>query len=101
MQEIKQIKKDQASYSTRQWFDVDVFNAFEKCAKYHPEVGVTVSAYEYDDKFVNVLINAPNTPGRVIFSRKLVNFVVLAMRTYYKNATELPAILPAALPPAE
>jgi hypothetical protein len=101
MQEIKQIKKDQASYSTRQWVEVEVFNAFEKCAKYHPEVGVTVSAFEYDDKFVNVLINAPNTPGRVIFSRKLVNFVVLAMRIYYRNITELPAILSDTLPPTK
>lgn len=69
---------------TRQWVDFDVFQALEKTEQQRPDFEVRVLAVERNDNMILAQMTFTNV-GKTVFMRRLINFVILAMKDNYKR----------------
>lgn len=83
MNEVQIIDTDCRKHITQQWVEFDVFHAFEKTAISRPDFEVNVTAMQRDDNMILVKLTFCNV-GKTIFMRRLINFIIFAMRENYK-----------------
>jgi hypothetical protein len=89
-------EKKQAPIRTTQWVEESVFLAFQKTAKTRPDFEVLVREEGRDGNLVAVELSFSHV-GRYVFTKRLISFVVHAMKDNYKQTvtTSEPVPVPA------
>lgn len=72
--------------TTIQWVEPSVFDAFCRCAKLRPDYDVTMTEKAKDESgFILCALTFSNV-GKTVFTRRLITFVVSAMRDFHEKA---------------